>query len=222
LSVTSIMKFLALLASAAFLLSALSATATASAIHHDARAHSVSTRHSRLARDINASSSSRLSKRCKAKAPASSKKHKPTGSASSAKPKATTSKAAAPQSTPAASPKGVIDVTSCGATGATTKITATTGPNGSIDWLNRGITGSGWNPCHVTVDQVITTDLTTALKQSNSPFQACSQFIDLFNQYGQEFGVAPIMLASFAMQESSCQPRTRRGWRARPHAALSG
>lgn len=195
------MNLLSILASASFLL-ALGAAASPSYAHLDQRSRALSTRHSKLARDMASASGTRIAKRCKAK----------TTKSSTAKPKSTTTKkvsTATPKPTtaaPAAAPKGVIDVTSCGPTGATVKTTSTTGPNGSIDFLNRGVTSQGgWNPCHVTVDQLIAVDLATALKQDNSPFQACSQYVSLFNKYGNQFGVHPIMLASFAMQESSCQ-----------------
>lgn len=41
-------------------------------------------------------------------------------------------------------------------------------------------------------------------------FSACTPYIDKFNAYAGESGVPPIMLASFAMQESGCN-RTARG-----------
>jgi hypothetical protein len=198
------MKLISILASASFLL-ALNAAASPGFAHPEvARAHSASTRHSKLARDLSQASGARLARRCKAK-PKSTSTHKTT---STKKPAPKTSTTAAAKSTPApvSSAKGVIDVTSCGATGATVKITDTTGPNGSIDWLNRGITSGGWNPCHVSVDQVISVDLATALKSSSSPFHACAPYLDFFTQFGNQFNVPPIMLASFAMQESSCQP----------------
>jgi len=94
----------------------------------------------------------------------------------------------------------------CGPVGATTKITTDAGPNGSESWLNCGVTGSGWNPPKVLVSEIVFVSLPDALQSSSSPFQACSQFVDLFEQYGQQFGVPGILLASFAMQESSCNP----------------
>jgi hypothetical protein len=106
----------------------------------------------------------------------------------------------------------------------TGQIETLSGPNGNIAWLNCGInSGSGWQPSNVTIDQLIAQDLSTALSNSSSPFQNCKDFIDLFQQYGQEYGsmfsipvtcsqliflqVPSIMLASFAMQESSCTPQ---------------
>ncbi|KAJ7925005.1 lysozyme-like protein [Mycena leptocephala] len=105
---------------------------------------------------------------------------------------------------------GTIKVKSdhCGPSGATTKTTATTGPNGSIDWLNCGITGSGWEPPFIHVNDMIVKDLSEALKESGTPFTACASYEGLFYKYAGEYGLKPIMLAAFAMQESSCNPST--------------
>jgi len=121
---------------------------------------------------------------------------------------------ATPSSTPkpaaVGSGSGVIQLVDpvCGASGATTAITATDGPNGKLDWLNCGVDGSGWKPPKVTVGNVIAMDLNTALQNPKSPFKACSQFIDLFYKYAGEFNVPPILVASIAMQESTCDPHT--------------
>ncbi|WVO18409.1 hypothetical protein L204_106126 [Cryptococcus depauperatus] len=74
-------------------------------------------------------------------------------------------------------------------------------PNGAEDWLNCGINNGGWTPPHVTVDQLITKDLS-----GDGIFAPCSAYIDKFNQYASQYGVKGIMLASFAMQESTCNP----------------
>jgi hypothetical protein len=97
---------------------------------------------------------------------------------------------------------------SCGSSGATRDITHTSGPMGSENWLNCGIDGSGWNPPHVQVSDLIVADLGQATRDPNSPFQACKDFIHLFEQHGNEVGIPPILLASFALQESSCKPNT--------------
>jgi hypothetical protein len=60
------------------------------------------------------------------------------------------------------------------------------GPNGNIHWLTCGIDGKGWTPPTITVSDVKTVALSDAVKNPNSPFHACSAFIDLFNQYGDE------------------------------------
>ncbi|TRM70358.1 glycoside hydrolase family 23 protein [Schizophyllum amplum] len=92
----------------------------------------------------------------------------------------------------------------CGASGATSDISATGGPNGKLDWLNCGLNAGGWSPPYVTIDDVVTVSLSDAVKDSSSPFQACADYVDMFEQYGNENGIPGIMLASFAMQESTC------------------
>jgi len=97
---------------------------------------------------------------------------------------------------------------SCGPIGATHEITSTSGPNGNIDWLDCGINHGGWHPSHVAISDLITVGLSDAVKSPSSPFSACKPFISLFERHGHENGIPPIMLASFAMQESSCRPNT--------------
>jgi len=79
-------------------------------------------------------------------------------------------------------------------------------PNGSIDWLNCGVEGGGWTPPYVTMNQLIATKL-----DAHGVFAPCAEYIDRFNAYGQEFNIHPIMLASFAMQESTCRPEVTGG-----------
>lgn len=94
---------------------------------------------------------------------------------------------------------------SCGSNGATHDITATAGPNGSLDWLNCGVNkNGGWNPPYVAVDDIVSTDLNDALKDPNSPFQPCANYAWAFEQASQKYNIPSIMLASFALQESSC------------------
>ncbi|KAJ7217828.1 lysozyme-like protein [Mycena pura] len=126
--------------------------------------------------------------------------------------KTTTKTAAAAKATALneAAVAGIIKVVDsrCGPSGATTKITKTAGPNGDIDWLNCGLTGEGWSPPRIDIQEVKAIDLNDALKSSSSPFHACSKFVPFFYKYGGENGIPPIMLASFAMQESTCNPET--------------
>ncbi|KAI0630341.1 lysozyme-like protein [Trametes polyzona] len=105
---------------------------------------------------------------------------------------------------------GLIKITesSCGWPGATKDITPTSGPNGSIDWLNCGVNDNGWQPPYVSVNDIVVVDLADALKDPNSPFKACSQFIDTFYEASGAYGLPPILIASIAMQESSCNPET--------------
>ncbi|ETW80578.1 glycoside hydrolase family 23 protein [Heterobasidion irregulare TC 32-1] len=183
---------------------------------HEERSHSA--RHAHIARRGSSSS-----KRCKVK---SSSSFPHTTSTTNNPPTSTyvaptTSVAAAPASTPVANYvddskssvkgaiAGLISVKSkCGDIGATKDITAVSGPNGNIDWLNCGLNDGGWRPPFVHISDLIAADLSTAIKDKSSPFKACSEYIGLFEKYGGEFNVPPIMLASFAMQESSCNPAT--------------
>jgi len=103
----------------------------------------------------------------------------------------------------------IINVKSnCGPIGATKQTTRTSGPNGSIHWLNCGLTGGGWNPPYVEISDLIFVPLTTAIQSRSSPFKACKPYISYFEKYGQQLGIPSIILASFAMQESSCNPNT--------------
>jgi len=100
-----------------------------------------------------------------------------------------------------------ISGSTCGGVRATKEVTAHTGPNGHIDWLNCGFaTGhSGWQPPHIRMEDIITQPLSTAFTKPDSPFKACSQYIWIFEKYGAQYNIPPIILASFAMQESSCR-----------------
>ena len=93
---------------------------------------------------------------------------------------------------------GVLDFTdaTCGPSNATPD-----SPNGAEGWLNCGLDGSGWTPPAVQINQLIASEL-----NADGIFSPCAPYIDKFNQYGNEFGVPAIMLASFAMQESTCNP----------------
>ncbi|KAL0068796.1 hypothetical protein AAF712_004125 [Marasmius tenuissimus] len=107
---------------------------------------------------------------------------------------------------------GLLNVAStCGDVGATADITNESGPNGALSWINCGVDGSGWRPQFVQVSDLKVVDLSHALEDPNSPFKACGPYIDKFVQYGNEFGIPPIMMASFAMQESTCNPSTTGG-----------
>ncbi|KAF8316290.1 hypothetical protein DL93DRAFT_2166152 [Clavulina sp. PMI_390] len=104
---------------------------------------------------------------------------------------------------------GVIKVTSseCPNTGATVQLTTSSGPNGSEDWLNCGITSSGgWNPPPIHISDLIYTDLNTALQSSSSPFQACKPYLSYFNSAASTYNIPSVILASIAMEESSCNP----------------
>jgi len=178
---------------------------------HDGISH-LSGRHARLARRGSAANG----KRCKAKPSTASSAAKPPPSV----PPKNDSKAGGSNNAKAADPpkssgsvtstiEGLLHVKStCGDIGASKTITATKGPNGSLDWLNCGINDGGWKPSYVAVSDLVAVDLSEAIKDKNSPFKACSDYVALFNKYGKQFDLPPIMLASFAMQESSCNPET--------------
>ncbi|KAF8578719.1 glycoside hydrolase family 23 protein [Ramaria rubella] len=91
------------------------------------------------------------------------------------------------------------------------QVTSNAGPNGSEDWLNCGINDSGWRPPYVRINDLIMEDLNQAMSPSNSPFKTCSPYVSFFYQYGKENGIPPIMLAAFALQESSCKEDTTGG-----------
>jgi soluble lytic murein transglycosylase-like protein len=139
----------------------------------------------------------------------------PASSQDSWQPAASDASSAAPAPSPSPSPSadsgdggntahwGVLAVTdgNCGWSGASDQE-----PNGSEDWLNCGINGGGWNPPHVTIDQLVAAEL-----DASGVFAPCAAYIDKFKQYGNEFNIYPIMLASFAMQESTCNPSATGG-----------
>ncbi|GAA5898289.1 hypothetical protein JCM5296_001334 [Sporobolomyces johnsonii] len=106
---------------------------------------------------------------------------------------------------------GVSDPT-CGASGASSNSTTSGGPNGAESWLNCGLSKSdktsAWTPPTIHLSQIRTLDLSTALSMDNSVYTACKPYIGLFEKYGEKEGVPPILLAAFAMQESSCDAST--------------
>jgi len=51
-------------------------------------------------------------------------------------------------------------------------------------------------------------DLSTALKDPNSPFHACKPYLSFFEKHAAENNLPAILLASFSMQESGCVPST--------------
>ncbi|KAF5380457.1 hypothetical protein D9615_004598 [Tricholomella constricta] len=185
---------------------------------HDSRA--LLSRHSRIsARSPTLVAKSIKRKRCKPRPAGLSNGAASSPAVTSSKPKATSVKAdPSPPPPPKPAPQapksnnnsgGLLNVqSSCGNIGATRETTHTTGPNGSIDWLNCGLTGGGWNPPFIRIGDIVSVPLSKAISSGKGPFLACSKFVHLFEQYGAQFGIPSIMLASFAMQESSCNPNT--------------
>lgn len=67
-------------------------------------------------------------------------------------------------------------------------VTATTGPNGAIDWINCGVNDGGWRPPKVAISDLVTVDLSWSYSQDGSPFKACGEFIWMFEKYGGQYG----------------------------------
>ncbi|KAJ2914381.1 hypothetical protein MD484_g6025, partial [Candolleomyces efflorescens] len=102
---------------------------------------------------------------------------------------------------------GIVNIQGpCGNSRATAQTNSESGPNGHIDWMNCGIHAGGWNPPNLNLGNVRYKSLGEALAMPNSPYQACREFIPLFEKYGAETGIPAIMIAAFALQESSCRP----------------
>lgn len=76
-------------------------------------------------------------------------------------------------------------------------------PNGAEWWLNRGLdTPSGWNPPMLLLSQVKTANINDAVK---GVFAPCRPFVQFFQDASAKYGVPAMLIASIAMQESSCQ-----------------
>ncbi|KDE07913.1 hypothetical protein MVLG_01823 [Microbotryum lychnidis-dioicae p1A1 Lamole] len=105
-----------------------------------------------------------------------------------------------------------VSTSQCGASGATEAITKSSGPNGAESWLNCGFStsnpNSGWNPPYIKISQLRARTMEEALAMPNSVFSACKPYVYLFEKYGSQLGLPPILLASIAMQESSCNAGT--------------
>ncbi|TFK23909.1 hypothetical protein FA15DRAFT_669996 [Coprinopsis marcescibilis] len=103
---------------------------------------------------------------------------------------------------------GIVHSDYCGGARATPETSRETGPHGHIDFLNCGIHSGGWSPPYLGLGDLHIVPLGTALQSGDSPFHACAPFRGIFEAAAGEYGVPAIMLASFAMQESSCNPNT--------------
>jgi len=60
----------------------------------------------------------------------------------------------------------------------------------------------------MTVSELTYVDLTDDLGSGNLPFAPCKQYFSMFNSVAKANGTPPIMMASFAMQESTCNPKS--------------
>ncbi|RDL32070.1 putative glycoside hydrolase family 23 protein [Venustampulla echinocandica] len=87
------------------------------------------------------------------------------------------------------------------AQGATAEVTPGSGPNGSEEWFNRGLTSGGWDPpfldfdslYHISRDQFYT-----------GVGSACEKYDSYFQNASNIHNLNPVILAFIAMQESSC------------------
>ena len=66
--------------------------------------------------------------------------------------------------------------------------------------MNCGLTEGGWNPPQVTVNDVVTVNLYDALKDPNTPFKACSKYIDTFVNYANQHGSESIVPCSITVR----------------------
>ncbi|GAA5844160.1 hypothetical protein JCM11251_002454 [Rhodosporidiobolus azoricus] len=125
--------------------------------------------------------------------------------------------AAAPSPSPSSSfsssgsLKGYHDPT-CDASGPTDESSESGGPNGSEEWLNCGLSkaqpDAGWTPPTLSFSQLKTVTLEEALALDSSVYSNCKPYVSLFEKYADKHGLPPILLAAFAMQESSCKADT--------------
>lgn len=77
-------------------------------------------------------------------------------------------------------------------------------------FLNCGISKSdpwsGWKPpSGVTLDHITTVSIEQALA-TNHVWEPCRKFTDMFETVATENDLPPILLAAFALQESTCNP----------------
>lgn len=122
----------------------------------------------------------------------------------------TTTTKSEPKPTTPSSGSGSIYSANCGGNQADGN-----SPNGQIWWLNCGISRSNvkskWTPPEgVTIDKLKTVSLSEALA-NDSVWKPCEKYFSIFNQMGAKYGVPPIFLASFAIQESTCRADVRGG-----------
>jgi len=130
------------------------------------------------------------------------------------RPKSTASAAAAAQTSSGNSTAGT-NSTSTGSlklmqikgSGATLKVSKVSGPNGANSFINRGLSmtdkSSPWNPPKITIDRIVRANLDDF---ADTTFKNCKPYISLFKSAAKTYNLDPIMIASFAMEESSCDP----------------
>lgn len=89
-------------------------------------------------------------------------------------------------------------------------VSKSSGPNGEQDWFNCNL-NSGWTPPVMKLDQIVSISMEDALGMSDNQFGACSKYLDIFNAASTKYNIPVLMLASFAMQESTCNPNASSG-----------
>ncbi|PVF95113.1 hypothetical protein CPB86DRAFT_604918 [Serendipita vermifera] len=100
----------------------------------------------------------------------------------------------------------------CPSIDAKPQTAATSGPNGSIFFLNCGISLSDrsrgkWDPPALKASDLVTNvDFSNNDALLGTIFEPCIPFADDFRSKSAAIGVNPAFLAAFAMQESSCRP----------------
>ncbi|GAA5994421.1 uncharacterized protein JCM10292_002055 [Rhodotorula paludigena] len=90
----------------------------------------------------------------------------------------------------------------CGDSGAREESSEDGGPNGAQSWLNCGLSKENPEGKWIKVSQIKTLTLEEALAKG-SLYEPCKPHIKLFEKYGEEYGIPPILLAAFAMLENA-------------------
>ncbi|KAG8886220.1 hypothetical protein FRB97_006223 [Tulasnella sp. 331] len=98
----------------------------------------------------------------------------------------------------------VINDPTCGPNNPSATTTKSSGPNGEESWFNCGLTGGGWTPPVMKLEQMVYVSAEDALAMDNTPYGPCKSNLDKFNSYASKYNLPAIMLMSFAMQESTC------------------
>ncbi|PWI73622.1 glycoside hydrolase family 23 protein [Purpureocillium lilacinum] len=75
------------------------------------------------------------------------------------------------------------------------------GPNGSEQWLNTGLKGSGWEPPFLDINKLSHISLDEYYNGVGKP---CQKYDQYFRGSGAKYNIDPAILAFLAMQESSC------------------
>ncbi|KAG8819208.1 hypothetical protein FRC17_010552 [Serendipita sp. 399] len=105
----------------------------------------------------------------------------------------------------------IPETAGCPPINATNTTTATTGPNGSLFFLNCGVSierrRAGWTPPDIRINNlVINVDFSSEEATKGTLFEPCGPYIEAFRNASAAIGVPPVLFAALAMQESSCNP----------------